>query len=383
MKYRNFGKLDWKVSALGFGCMRLPTADGERTSSNILEAEAVRMIRHGIDQGINYVDTAYPYHGGQSEVVLGKALRDGYRDKVKLATKLPTWLVQAPADFDRLLDEQLHKLEAEHIDFYLLHSLNKARWRDIVLKYDLLGKAERAIADGRIGYLGFSFHDDYETFEEIVKGYERWTFCQIQYNYMNTEIQAGTKGLELAAGKGLAVVVMEPLLGGRLAVPPPDVRKSLENYPVRRSPVDWALQWLWDKPEVSVVLSGMSTMEQVNENLASADCAQTRSLTDADLQFIAELRRQYNQRISVPCTECSYCMPCPNEVNIPRNFEFFNYALMYDDLAGARFRYQMLLTPQQRAESCIDCKTCEEQCPQHIPISEWMPKVAALLGEAK
>ena len=192
--------------------MRLPTADGKRTG-DILEAEAVRMIRHGIDQGINYVDTAYPYHSGQSEVVLGKALRDGYRDKVKLATKLPTWLVQAPADFDRLLDEQLHKLEAEHIDFYLLHSLNKARWRDIVLKYDLLGKAERAIADGRIGYLGFSFHDDYEAFEEIVKGYERWTFCQIQYNYMNTEIQAGTKGLELAAGKGLAVVVMEPLLG--------------------------------------------------------------------------------------------------------------------------------------------------------------------------
>jgi predicted aldo/keto reductase-like oxidoreductase len=374
--------------------MRLPTTDGKRISANIDEAEAVRMIRHAIDHGVNYVDTAYPYHGGNSELVLGKALRDGYRGKVKLATKLPTWMVQGPADFDRLLDEQLRKLETEHIDFYLLHSLSRTRWRDIVLKHDLLAKSEQALADGRIGYLGFSFHDDYQAFEEIVNGYERWTFCQIQYNYMDTETQAGSKGLALAAGKGLAVVVMEPLLGGRLADPPLKVRELL-GPPQRakgtgdprgnagRTPADWALQWLWDQPEVSIVLSGMTRMKQVEENLSSARRAQPRSFSKAEFELIERVRSIYRERTAVPCNECSYCMPCPNGVNIPNNFHFFNYAHLYDDLAGARFKYQVFIPPEQRAEACLDCNSCEEQCPQKIPVSEWMPRVSALLGEAK
>jgi predicted aldo/keto reductase-like oxidoreductase len=199
MQYRNFGSLDWKVSALGFGCMRFPTADGQRMSPNIVEAEAIGMVRHAIDNGVNYVDTAYPYHGGQSEVVVGKALKDGYREKVKLATKLPVWLVNSPADFDKLLEEQLQKLQTTHIDFYLLHSLNQSRWRDIVLKNDLVAKAAAALADGRIRHLGFSMHDDYACFEEIVNGSDLWSFCQIQYNYMDIENQAGTRGLKLAA----------------------------------------------------------------------------------------------------------------------------------------------------------------------------------------
>jgi hypothetical protein len=380
MEYRRFGKLDWEASALGFGCMRFPTLDGNRLSPNLDEAEAIRMLRHAIDNGVNYVDTAYPYHGGQSEIVVGRGLQGGYREKVKLATKLPVWLVNDPADFDKLLNEQLGKLQTDHIDFYLLHALNQGRWRDIVLKHDLLAKAAAALADGRIRHLGFSIHDDYACFEEIVNGSDLWSFCQIQYNYMDTENQAGTRGLKLAASKGLAVVVMEPLLGGRLVDPPQDIRAAMERFPVRRSPADWALQWLWDQPEVSVVLSGMSTMAQVEENLQSAAASCVQSFGQAEQELIAQAREMYAARTVIPCTKCSYCMPCPTGVNIPGNFDFFNYAHLFDDVAGARFKYQVFLTEEQRSGSCVECGTCEDLCPQKIPIREWMPKVSALLA---
>jgi predicted aldo/keto reductase-like oxidoreductase len=380
MQYRKFGKLDWEVSALGFGCMRFPTEDGDRLSPKIVEAEAVRMVRHAIDHGVNYVDTAYPYHGGQSEIVVGKALKDGYREKVKLATKLPVWQVESAADFDRILDEQLKKLETNHIDFYLLHALGKSRWHDIVLKHDLLGRAKAALADGRIRHLGFSFHDDYEAFEEIVNGSDLWEFCQIQYNYMDTESQAGTRGLKLAAEKGLAVVVMEPLMGGRLADPPKDVREAMEGFPVRRSPAEWALQWLWDQPEVSVVLSGMSAMSQVEENLRVAGEARVGAFSEAEQALIAQALELYQARTVIPCTRCNYCMPCPNGVSIPANFEIFNYAKLFDDEPTAKFKYQVFLNEGQRSGACIACGICEDQCPQKIPISEWMPKVSALLA---
>jgi hypothetical protein len=380
MQYRRFGRLDWKSSALGFGCMRFPTADGNRMSASIDEPEAIRMVRHAIDQGVNYVDTAYPYHGGASELVVGKALRDGYRDKVRLATKLPVWMVNSAADFDRLLDEQLTKLQTSHIDSYLLHALGKTRWRETVLKHDLLGRAEAALADGRIKSLGFSFHDEYPAFEEIVNGTDLWTFCQIQYNYMDTENQAGSRGLKLAADKGLAVVIMEPLMGGRLADPPQDIRAEMEAFPVKRSPAEWALQWLWDQPEVSVVLSGMSNMEQVEENLACAGRSRPEAFSADEHALIGKAREIYKARTAIPCTKCNYCMPCLNGVNIPGNFEFFNYAKLFDDLAGARFRYQIFLNEQQWSSSCIACGACLDQCPQQIPISDWMPKVTELLG---
>jgi predicted aldo/keto reductase-like oxidoreductase len=380
MQFRSFGKLDWQVSALGFGCMRFPTADGDRMSPTINEAEAMRMVRHAIDNGVNYIDTAYPYHGGQSEIVVGKTLKDGYRERVKLATKLPVWMVQSPADFDRLLNEQLEKLQTTYIDFYLLHALGKSRWQDVVLKHDLLGRAEAALEDGRIRHLGFSFHDDYEAFEEIVNGSDLWSFCQIQYNYMDTENQAGARGLKLAASKGLAVVVMEPLMGGRLASPPKDVLEAMESSAVRRSAAEWALQWLWDQPEVSVVLSGMSDMGQVEENLQSANRSRIGSFSPAELAVISEARGKYSLRTAIPCSKCSYCMPCPNGLSIPANFEFFNYARLFDDVAGARFKYQVFLTETQRSSACIDCGACEGLCPQQIRISDWMPKVSALLG---
>lgn len=379
MQYRRFGKLDWKASALGFGCMRFPTLDGNRLSANIDETAALGMIHQAIDSGVNYIDTAYPYHDGQSEVVVGKALLGGYREKVKLATKLPVWLVQAPSDFDRFLDEQLQRLQTSYIDFYLLHSLNKSNW-SIVLQHKLLAQAEKALADGRIRHLGFSFHDDFACFEEIVNATDLWSFCQIQLNYMDTENQAGTRGLQLAADKGLGVVVMEPLLGGRLADPPADVLETMASSSVRRSPADWALQWLWDQPEVSVILSGMSATDQLEQNLRSAEASRPHSFTAADQAIIARVREQYNARTVIPCTRCGYCMPCPNGVNIPGNFEMFNYAQTYDDLGGARFRYQVFLTEAQRSGACIDCGICEDLCPQHIAIPEWMPKVSALLA---
>ena len=258
MKYRKFGKLDYQISALGFGCMRLPTRDNKPMSADIDEHASIRLIRSAIDRGVNYIDTAYPYHNGNSEIVTGKALSDGYRDKVKLATKSPLWFVNSPGDFDKFLNEQLKKLQTDHIDFYLMHGLDKKKWENTVLKLGLLEKAEAAIKDGRIGNLGFSFHDGHASFKPIVDGYNRWEFCQIQYNYMDTENQAGTEGLRYAAGKGLAVIVMEPLLGGRLSIPPPEVRKVFDKYGDKRSPSQWALQWVWSQSEVTSLLSGMT-----------------------------------------------------------------------------------------------------------------------------
>ena len=287
MKYRRFGRLNWRASALGFGAMRLPVIEGD--PARIDEDEAVRMIRYAIDHGVNYVDTAYSYHRGTSEVLVGKALQDGYRERVRLATKMPTWMVESQADMDKFLDEQLGKLRTDRVDLYLLHGLQKERWPKL-RELDIFEWAEGAIADGRIGYLGFSFHDDYDVFREIVDSHD-WTFCQIQYNYMDTEYQAGTRGLRYAASKGLAVVVMEPIAGGRLAVPPPpEIQAVWDRAEVRRTPAEWALQWVWNHPEVSVVLSGMSTMEHVGENVGSAGRSGPGVLTQGELELIEQVR---------------------------------------------------------------------------------------------
>ncbi|MCR3922603.1 MAG: aldo/keto reductase, partial [Firmicutes bacterium] len=374
MKYRKFGRLDWHASALGFGAMRLPTVDGNPMSDNIVEDEAIAMIRHAIDEGVNYIDTAWPYHNGKSEVVVGKALQDGYREKVKVATKSPIRAYKEAADFERFLNEQLERLQTDHIDFYLLHGLGKRSWEDVVLKFDVLKKAEAALQDGRIRHLGFSFHDNLAAFKEIVDGYDKWEFCQIQYNYMDIENQAGTEGMKYAADKGLAIVIMEPLLGGKLVTPPDDIVKLLKAADPTRTPADWALQWLWDQPEVSVILSGMSTMEQVQQNIASAEKSGINTFSEQDHQLIADVRERYLAKTAIPCTGCAYCMPCPNNVEIPRNFKTYNEGFMFDDVNGARGTYHRFLTEETRAVACISCRICEEKCPQGILISEWMPK---------
>jgi predicted aldo/keto reductase-like oxidoreductase len=380
MKYRRFGKLDWKGSALGFGCMRLPTIGGEKT--NIDEPEATRMLHYAIDHGVNYLDTAYPYHGGNSEWFLGRALKGGYREKVKLATKMPCWLIESPEDFDKILKEQLEKLQTDYIDFYLLHALGEDRWtkmRDLGVRE----WSEKPMADGRIGHLGFSFHDTYEAFEEIVDAHD-WTFCQIQYNYMDIEYQAGTKGLQYAASKGLAVVVMEPIMGGQLADSPQRIQDLWNTATKQRTPADWALQWVWNQPEVSVVLSGMSTMGHVKENVASADASGINILSEEELGLIDRARETYQALSPIPCTQCEYCMPCPNGVDIPRNFRLYNDGMIYDKLDRSRQTYAWLSGDQHAgADACIQCCECEDQCPQNIPISEWMPVVHEVLGQGK
>lgn len=375
MKYRKFGSLDWQVSALGFGAMRLP-----QTSPNpadIDEDESIRMIRYAIDNGLNYIDTAYPYHAGRSELVVGRALLDGYRSKVKIATKLPSWSVQSAGDFDRYLDEQLRRLQADTIDFYLLHGLNRQYWPKL-RKLGVFRLAEKAITDGRIGHLGFSFHDDYALFKEIVDAYDKWAFCQIQYNYMDTNFQAGTKGMKYAAGKGLAAVVMEPLKGGNLAKqPPPGVARVWEEAGSKRSAAEMALLWVWEHPEVAVALSGMSSFDQVRENLEIAGRAGPGELSEAEMRTVARVRAAFRKISPIPCTACGYCQPCKQGVDIPRIFEFYSNGIMYDNMQQARFYYNfpIAMDPEHRADKCIECGECEEACPQKIPVSEWLKKV--------
>ena len=380
MKYRKFGRLDWEVSVLGFGAMRLPIIG--KDPSHVDEPQAIEMIRYAIDHGVNYLDTAYPYHEKHSEIVVGKALLNGYREKVKLATKLPSWLVESPDDFDRFLDEQLEKLQTDHIDFYLLHALNSTRWPKL-RDWEVLNWAESALTDGRIHYLGFSFHDDFAVFKDIVNATDRWTFCQIQYNFMDIEYQAGIKGLQYAADKGLAVVVMEPLRGGQLTTKiPKSVAEFWESANIRRTPADWALQWIWNHLEVSVTLSGMSTMQHVIENLDSADRSGAGILTDEELILIDKVREEYRRLAPVPCTNCKYCMPCPNGVEITTILEYYNESITYDNPRASRSLYGSLSEDEQ-ADNCVECFECEEKCPQGIPISEYLKKAHTWLNKKK
>lgn len=389
MQYRKFGKLDWEASALGFGAMRLPLIND--VYADIDEPEATRMLHCAIDHGVNYVDTAIHYHGSNSERFLGRALKGGYREKAKLATKLFPLYVEGREDFDRLLNEQLQKLQTDHADFYLLHGINQTWWprvRDL----GVLDWAEGAIADGRVGHLGFSFHDDYPVFHEIVDAYDDWVMCQIQYNFVNGDYQAGTQGLKYAASKGLAVVIMEPLLGGILANPPQPIQALWDTAPQKRTPAEWALQWLWNQPEVSVVLSGMSTMQQVEENVASADACGVGTLTEEELALVDRVRQEYQEFCPIPCTGCGYCMPCPNGVDIPYNFKLYNDGVVYEkeNPRHARFWYSWMVKGFEgewfrkgQAVECVQCRECEEKCPQTIPISDWMPVVHQVLGEGK
>jgi uncharacterized protein len=372
MKYRPFGKLDFQVSALGFGAMRLPVLDNDY--KKIDEPKATELVRLAIEKGVNYIDTAYVYHGGNSESFLGKALDGGWRKKVKLATKLPCWMVKTKPDFDKFLNEQLTRLKTDHIEFYLLHSLMRKMWPK-VKSLDVLEWAEKAKADGRIGHIGFSFHDKYDFFKELLDEYDGWEFCQIQYNYMDIENQAGEKGLKYAAQKGIPVIVMEPLLGGNLAKPPPNVKSFIETGPVQRSPSEWALQWLWNQPEVTLALSGMTAMQHVEENAASAARSGIGSMTAAEVDFIEALRGKYIEARPIPCTHCEYCMPCPATVNIPQNFAVFNDGVIHHNIEQAKEFYNFWQKDENGAGACTKCMECVDKCPQNIPIPEWMTRI--------
>jgi hypothetical protein len=382
MQYRTFGKLDFRPSALGFGAMRLPVLagdDGRPDFKQIDYPQATAMLRRAIDGGVNYVDTAWVYHQEQCEPWLAEALKDGYREKVKVATKMPVWKVEKPSDFERILDAQLERLQTDCIEFYLLHSLDAAHWTSVV-EQGQLAAAAKALGDGRIAHLGFSFHGTYDLFEEVVAATDLWDFCQIQLNYMDEEYSAGRRGLELAAAEGLGVIVMEPIRGGMLARNlPPRVEAVWAEAPVSRTPAEWALQWVWSLPEVAFVLSGMSTMRHVEEDLEYAARSRPGLLADAELALVARVRDLYRELSPIPCTACRYCMPCPQGVAIPEILELYNDAHMYGDVSRQRFFYTWL-DEAERADKCNACRDCEDLCPQDIAVSGWMEKAQAFLA---
>jgi predicted aldo/keto reductase-like oxidoreductase len=374
MEYRKFGQLEWEASALGFGAMRFPTIDDD--SGKIDEKKSIEMIRYAIDHGVNYVDTAWPYHQGNSEILVGKALKDGYREKTRLATKLPIWKVEEKEDLDKYLDKQLEKLDTNYIDFYLIHALSKDSWKKCK-ELEIMDWLKKVQKEGKIKYKGFSFHDDYGLFEDIIDYYgDDWDFCQIQYNYLDTEYQAGKKGLKYATDKGLAVVVMEPLRGGTLAAKPPQAAREIwDEANKKRKPADWALQWLWNQPEVSTVLSGMSTLQQVKENLESADNSGIGSLSEKENNLIGRVAEKFKELQPVDCTGCGYCVPCPNDVSIPNNFKIYNEAHIYDTFEEKNDIYNRM-SEKSRAANCISCGECLDKCPQNLPIIDLLEDVS-------
>ncbi len=375
MLYRSFGRTGEEVSILGFGCMRLPILEGKRDHIDV--PLATRMLHYAVDHGVNYVDTAFPYHGtsfqapGMSETFVGEALAGGYRDRVILATKLPPWVVETRADMDSVLAGQLERLRTDHVDCYLLHGLHEATWqkmRDV----GALEFLDAALADGRIRYAGFSFHDKVPLFKKIVDSYD-WAFCQMQYNYMDEQYQAGLEGLRYASDRGIGVVVMEPLKGGRLAGRvPAEIQALWDEATVKRSPSDWALRYVWNDPGVSTVLSGMGAMEQVVANVAATEGAMPGSLTADELRLIGKVREAYRARTVVDCTACGYCLPCPSGINIPVVLGELNDASLFDDFTAEKASYQigLELKTSTKASSCTRCGQCEEACPQNVPVAD-------------
>jgi hypothetical protein len=382
MQYRKFGKTGEQVSALGFGMMRLPLLD--KNPEHIDEEKARNIVRYAIDQGVNYIDTAYPYHGassetgGRSEPFTGRVLQGGYRRKVKLATKLPSWLIEKEADFDRYLNEQLERLQTDYIDFYLIHTLDRRHWPQ-VKEAGLFKFMERALSSGRVKHLGFSFHDEFSLFKEIVDAYD-WEFCQIQYNYLDERYQAGRAGLEYAAARGLGVVVMEPLRGGALVDGlAPAARELFRRAHPWKTEAAWGLEWVLNHPEVSVVLSGMSELEHVQENITVASRTEAGSMKPEHLEVIEQVRKILESGNKIRCTSCGYCMPCPNGVNIPENFKLYNVAFALNRLETSRSNYG-LLSGEQQAGYCVECGSCEPRCPQNIPIIESLKEVHRTLN---
>lgn len=374
MQYVPFGKTGRQVSRLGFGMMRLPTL--KKGDSQVIDREeAIRMLRFAIDAGVNYVDTAYVYHGGESEILTGIALKDGYRGRVMLTTKLPQWLVEKESDMDRLLDEQLKKLDVSYLDFYLLHALDGSSF-DKLKRLNYQKFLEKAKADGRIRHAGFSFHGEKDAFVDIIDGYD-WDMAQIQFNYLDDTAQATLEGLLYAQRRGIPVVVMEPLRGGALANPPEDIRDTIDANPRGWSPVEWAFRYVGDFRNVPTILSGMSSMEQVQDNLRIFEDVKADDLTEHDKVFLAALKRSYLSRIKVGCTACNYCQPCPQGVQIPRIFEACNEAFMLNQPSSLKWNYGGIIKDNADGSRCVACGACEAACPQGLPIIQLLREIDA------
>ena len=366
MKYRTMGKLGIQASAFGLGCMRF---NGPASGDSIIDEEkAVSLIRRAIDGGVTYIDTAYVYLDKTSEIVLGKALQDGYRDRVTIATKMPFEAVHDRASMEALLEEELKKLQTDHIDFYLMHGIAKEKWE----KFKEIGAPEffdDMKKAGKIRYKCFSFHGPYEEFEYILNDWD-WDMVQIQYNFMDIHNQAGTRGLELAGSKGIPVVIMEGLLGGRLSKAPENVQALYDAFPVQRTPVEWAFRWLCNHPQVAVVLSGCNERSQIEENLRIFDTVEPGIMDEAELDLMNRVREAYLSRTRIGCTGCRYCMPCPNEVNIPGIFSVWNNVSLYGIDPEKDWRFRRIKETGAGADQCVGCGACEAACPQHLDIIE-------------
>ncbi len=377
MKYRTIKSTNTKVSILGFGMMRLPILDGD--VKKIDKSKAKEMVRAAIDAGVNYIDTAFPYHGEMSEPFTAEVLKDGYREKVNLATKLPMWLVNSKEDADHYFNLQLKRLETDHIDFYLFHALNPNTW-NVIKREGLVDWINELKSLGKIKHAGFSFHADLDLFKEIIDAND-WDFCQIQYNFMNENYQAGKEGLRYASNKDIAVVVMEPLYGGKLAkTPPPSVEEIWNSSTIaNQTPPAKALNWLWDQPEVTLLLSGMNSLDQVNENLALANQGEAGRLSDSEKMVYKNVEIEYNRIMPIPCTDCKYCLPCPENVNIPGIFSLFNQGIAYDVMEENKRFYAVQYPENSHANNCVACGQCESQCPQNIEIIDWLVKAEEAL----
>ena len=366
MKYRNFGKLGIQRSAFGLGCMRF---NGAASGDSIIDEEkAISLIRRAIDGGVTYIDTAYVYLDKTSEIIVGKALQDGYREKVTIATKMPAELVHNREEMQAMLDEELKKLQTDHIDFYLMHGINKEKWEYFksIGAPEFFDDMKKA---GKIRYKCFSFHAPYEEFEYIIKDYD-WDMVQIQYNFMNEEYQAGTKGLELAGSLGIPVVIMEGLLGGRLAKAPDNVQALYDAFKIKRSPVEWAFRWLCNHPEIGTVLSGCNEAAQIDDNLRIFDTVEPGIMSEEELKLMSDVRDAYLSRMRIGCTGCRYCMPCPNGVNIPGIFAAWNDVSLYNADPAEHFVMNEIRRNGAGADNCVACGACEAACPQHLPIIE-------------
>ncbi len=372
MLYRKLGSTNQKVSILGFGCMRLPVISGQY--DNVDVDIAIPLIRKAIDHGVNYLDTAYPYHNGHSETVIAEALKEGYRKKVLIADKLPSWLIHKRTDMDQYLQKQLDRLQTDQIDFYLLHSIKEDYWA----KLESLGVLEfldDAVNDGRIKYTGFSFHGELELFFDVIDSYN-WDICQVQHNIVDENFQAGREGINYASNQGIGVVIMEPLRGGTLVKNvPEDVQEIYAEASSERTPAEWALKYLWDQKEIDLVLSGMTSFKDLDENLKIAEKGFPDSLNPEEKMIIRGVRAAYRLRKQINCTQCGYCIPCSSGVDIPGNFQELNHAYMFQDIENSRMNYYMLLDEGKRASSCTECGECEKLCPQMIPIQETLKKV--------
>jgi uncharacterized protein len=368
MEYRKLEKLQVAPSLLGFGCMRFPV----NKDNTINEEKAQEMLDMAIQAGVNYIDTAYYYHNKKSEEFVGRALSKYDRARYFLATKLPTWDITETGQVRKYFEEQCCKLRTNHIDFYLLHSLGKDTWEN-VKKLKILEELEKLRDEGHIRFIGFSFHDEYPVFEEILK-YRKWDFCQLQLNYIDTDIQQGIKGYELTEQLDIPVIVMEPVKGGALAKFPVEIENIFKEVDPQKSIASWAFRYAASLPNVKVILSGMTEIYQLEDNLKTL--GNYEPLKPEEFKAIEKVTQLYWNRQMNNCTGCYYCMPCPHGVSIPLNFSIWNHGYFYQEPDLGRKQY-LQLDNENKANACQECGICEKKCPQSIPIIEDLKRVVA------